>query len=66
MSQICSKMVIFLFQPILEAFFVTIAVLDLGLISIGSLGPRTSTKVESHVNFTESQKVSQANFFLQY
>ena len=37
--------------------------LDLGLISIGSLGPRASTKVESHVNFTESQKVSQPNFF---
>ena len=32
-------------------------VLDLGLISIASLGPRASTKVESHVNFTESQKV---------
>ena len=41
----------------------TSAVLDLGLISIGSLGPRASTKVESHVNFTESQKVSQPNFF---
>ena len=38
-------------------------VLDLGLISIGSLGPRASTKVESHVNFTESQKVSQPNCF---
>ena len=38
-------------------------VLDLGLISIGSLGPRASTKVESHVNFTESQKVSQPIFF---
>ena len=37
--------------------------LDLGLISIASLGPRASTKVESHVNFTESQKVSQPNFF---
>ena len=37
-------------------------VLDLGLISIVSLGPRASTKVESHVNFTESQKVSQPNF----
>ena len=37
--------------------------LDLGLISIGSLGPRASTKVESHVNLTESQKVSQPNFF---
>ena len=33
------------------------SVLDLGLISIASLGPRASTKVESHVNFTESQKV---------
>ena len=41
------------------------SVLDLGLISIGSRGPRASTKVESHVNFTESQKVSQPNF-LQY
>ena len=39
------------------------SVLDLGLISIGSLGPRASTKVESHVNFTESQKVSQPIFF---
>ena len=28
------------------------SVLDLGLISIGSLGPRASTKVESYVNFT--------------
>ena len=41
----------------------TYTVLDLGLISIASLGPRASTKVESHVNFTESQKVSQTNFF---
>ena len=44
-----------------------ISVLDLGLISIGSLGHRASTKFESHVNFTESltesQKVSQPNFF---
>ena len=32
-----------------------LAVLDLGLISIASLGPRASTKVESHVNFAESQ-----------
>ena len=39
------------------------AVLDLGLISIGSLGPRALTKVESHVNFTESKEVSQPNFF---
>ena len=39
--------------------FVLSTVLDLGLISIASLGPRASTKVESHVNFTESQKVSQ-------
>ena len=45
--------------------FGTVAVLDLGLISIGSLGPRASTKVESHVNFTESQKVSQP-IFLKY
>ena len=42
---------------------VWLAVLDLGLISIGSREPRASTKVESHVNFTESQKVSQPNFF---
>ena len=33
------------------------SVLDLGLISIASLGPRASTKVESHVNLNESQKV---------
>ena len=46
--------------------FVDYPVLDLGLISIASLGPRASTKVESHVNFTESQKVSQPNLFLQY
>ena len=39
------------------------SVIDLGLISIASLGPKASTKVESHVNFTESQKVSQPNFF---
>ena len=32
------------------------SVLDLGMISIESLGPRASTKVESHVNFTESKK----------
>ena len=32
-------------------------VLDLDLISIVSLEPRASTKVESHVNFTESRKV---------
>ena len=43
--------------------YILLSVLDLGLISIGSLGPRASTKVESHVNFTESQKVSQPNFF---
>ena len=30
-----------------------ITVLDLGLISIASLGPRASTKDESHVNFTD-------------
>ena len=36
--------------------------LGLGLISITSLGPRASTKVESHVNFNESQKVSQPIF----
>ena len=40
-----------------------ITVLDLGLISIESLGPRASTKGESHVNFTESQKVSRPNLF---
>ena len=37
--------------------------LDLGLSSIASLGPRVSTKVESHVNFTVSLKVSQPIFF---
>ena len=37
--------------------------LDLGLISIASVGPRVSTKVESQVNFTESQKVSQPTFY---
>ena len=40
-------------------------VLDLGLISIASLGPRASTKVKSHVNFTEPQNGSQPFFFLQ-
>ena len=35
-----------------------LAVLDLGLISTASLGPRASTKVESHVNFTDFQKFS--------
>ena len=34
-----------------------IAVLDLGLVSIASLGPKASTKVESHVNLSESRKV---------
>ena len=34
-------------------------VLDLGLIFTESLGPRASTKVESHVSFTESKIVSQ-------
>ena len=38
-------------------------VLDLGLFSIESLGPRASIKDESHVNFTESQQVSQPIFF---
>ena len=38
-----------------------VPVLDLSLISIASLGPRASTKVESHVNFTESHLI-----FLQY
>ena len=33
------------------------AVLDLGLISIVSLGPRASTKVESHVKFNVSGQV---------
>ena len=41
----------------LSCFKTLISVLDLGLISIASLEPRASTKVESHVNFTESQKV---------
>ena len=34
-----------------------VTVLDLGLISIASLGPRASTKAESHVNFNKSRKV---------
>ena len=34
-----------------------VSVLDLSLIFIASLGPSASTKVESHVNFTESWKV---------
>ena len=32
-------------------------VLDKGFISIASLGPRASTKVESSLNLNESQKV---------
>ena len=40
-----------------------VSVLDLGLISFESLGPWASTKVESHVNFNESLKVSQPIFF---
>ena len=39
------------------------AVLDSGLISIASLGPWASTKVESHETFRESLKVSQPIFF---
>ena len=39
-------------------------VLDLGLVSTVSLGPRASTKVESHASFTESQKVSQLTFLV--
>ena len=38
-------------------------VLDLGMVFTGSLGPRASTKHESHASFTESQKVSQWRFF---
>ena len=49
-----SGLYIFMFH-----FSHALSVLDLGLISIASLGPRASTKVESHVNFTESQKISQ-------
>ena len=45
----------------LDAILFSGAVLDLGLISIASLVPRVSTKVESHVNFTESQKVELPN-----
>ena len=37
--------------------------LDLGLISIVSLGPMASTKVESHVKFTVSLRVSQPILF---
>ena len=46
-----------------RAIYLFYTVLDLDLISIASLGPRASTKVESHVNFTESQKVYQPIFF---
>ena len=49
--------------PIGAVLFGSTPVLDLGLISIASLGPWASTKVESHVNLTESQKVSQPTFF---
>ena len=35
--------------------------LDLDLISIASLGPRASTKVESHETFRESLKVGAYN-----
>ena len=50
-------------RPSCGKFQYCTSVLDLGLISIASLGPRASTKDESHVNFTESQKVSQPIFF---
>ena len=38
-------------------------VLDLGLVFTASLGPRSSTKVETHASFTESHKVSQLTIF---
>ena len=38
--------------------------LDLGLVFTASLGPRASTKDESHASLTESQKVSQLTVFL--
>ena len=44
-------------------FHLSHTVIDLGLISIAPLGPKALTKVESHVNFTESQKVSRPIFF---
>ena len=60
---VCSSLFLILYTHGTHGYiFFNLAVLDLGLISIGSLGPRASTKVESHVNFTESQKVSQPNF----
>ena len=37
------------------------SVLELDFISIASLGPRALTKVESYLNFTESQKVEFLN-----
>ena len=40
-----------------------VPVLDLGLISIASLGPRASTKVESHVNFLSPCKFPNLFFF---
>ena len=53
----------FSFCSLIKCWLLGHAVIDLGLISFVSLGPKASTKVESHVNFTESQKVSQPNFF---
>ena len=47
----------------IDAKILSFAVLDLGLVFTVSLGPRASTKVESHASFTESQKVSQLIFF---
>ena len=41
----------------------TKSVLDLGLDFTASLGPRASTKVESHASFTEYQNVSQLTIF---
>ena len=48
----------------IDAKILSFAVLDLGLVFTASLGPRASTKVESHASFTESQKVSQLIIFL--
>ena len=59
----CESKILYISKPTDFSSILENSVLDLGLIPIGSLGPRATTKVESHVNFTESQKVSQSNFF---
>ena len=61
---VCSGSTLFVFiESNIRVPVLLNSVLDLGLISIVSLGPSASTKVESHVNFTEPLKVSQPIFF---